>query len=502
MNAAKYLLNNGASPKKVAMLTKQGDFTYGDIRTGTAGVAAHLQENGLQKGDRGILIAESSFFWAVSYLGTMAAGGVSVPLPSNIGHKELSYFIQETGASWLMTRNRLLHKLAEGVPHGVNILLDHNAGTLGGVHEGATGIDDILAKPSLNALHFREVNPQEDLAAIMFTSGSTGKPRGVMVNHRNIIANTDSILQYLELTEKDRIMAVLPFCYCFGISLLHTHLKVGGSVVVEPSFLYPEMILNRMQATGCTGIAGVPSTFQLLLRKSTLKKRIFPHLRSIQQAGGKLSNPLIRQLRQALPGTSIFIMYGQTEATARLSYLDPGLLDSKAGSVGVGIPGVTLTVVKKDGSPVCPGEVGEIIAQGENVTLGYWNDPIATSETFQDGSLHTGDMAVVDKDGFITIVDREKEFLKCAGRRVSYRQIEDVVLGFPGMVEAAVIAQESEYLGETVRLYVVHPDGERIKSQLERHCGRNLEWPFIPRTIIFRESLPMTSSGKLDKSVL
>src|SRR5208337_1457648 len=141
----------------------------------------------------------------------------------------------------------------------------------------------------------------DDLAALMFTSGSTGRSRGVMVSHRNIIANTDAIIEYLGLTEADRIMTVLPFHYCFGTSLLHTHLRVGGSLVLDSRFMYLEAILQRMLDTQCTGFAGVPSHFQILLRSSSLRRKQFPQLRYVQQAGGHLAPFFIRELQKALP---------------------------------------------------------------------------------------------------------------------------------------------------------------------------------------------------------
>src|SRR5208337_2856695 len=246
----------------------------------------------------------------------------------------------------------------------------------------------------------------DDLAALMFTSGSTGRPRGVMVSNRNIVANTNSIVEYLGLTANDRIMAVLPFHYCFGASLLHTHLRVGGSVVIDSRFMYPERVLQRMQETACTGFAGVPSHFQILLRKSAIAKMSFPHLRYVQQAGGQLAPAFIAELRQALPGKQVFVMYGQTEATARLSYLPPELLDTKLGSVGKGIPGVALSVVDESGQRALPGQTGEIVAEGGNVALGYWQDEEETARHFRNGKLYTGDLATVDEDGFLYIVDR------------------------------------------------------------------------------------------------
>ncbi len=160
-----------------------------------------------------------------------------------------------------------------------------------------------------------------------------------MVTHGNIIANTNSITEYLGLTERDSIMTVLPFHYCFGTSLLHTHLRVGGRLVIDSRFMYPERILQHMQSSQCTGFAGVPSHFQILLRRSGIDRMDFPHLRYVQQAGGHLAPAFIREFRKALPAVQMFVMYGQTEATARLAYVPPEMLDKKLAQLAKRFPG-------------------------------------------------------------------------------------------------------------------------------------------------------------------
>ncbi len=361
---------------------------------------------------------------------------------------------------------------------------------------------DILKSPRIGPGEPEPVEETTDLAALMFTSGSTGEPRGVMVTHRNLIANTGSVIKYLGLDRHDRMMAVLPFYYCFGTSLLHTHLRAGGSVVIENSFLYPEKVLDRMTETGCTGLAGVPSTFQILLRNSTFRKRTYPHLRHVQQAGGDLPSGFIRELREALPGKKVFIMYGQTEATARLSCLAPDLLEGKMGSIGKGIPGVTIEVLDADGSPVAPGQVGEIVAAGDSITLGYWKAPEETARSFRGGKLYTGDLATVDEEGFIFVAGREKDFIKCAGHRVGCREMEETMLTFPGMIEAAVIGIPDDRLGEAVVLFAAHRRGVNALPELEAFCRANFRWPFSPKRILPLDAIPKNPAGKPDKAGL
>ena len=252
-------------------------------------------------------------------------------------------------------------------------------------------------------------------------------------------------------------MTVLPFYYCFGTSLLHTHLMAGGSLVLNNRFLFPEKVLDEMDETPCTGLAGVPATYQILLRKTTFAQRRFPALRWFQQAGGRLPNPIIREIREAFPAVKFFVMYGQTEATARLSYLPPERLDDKIGSIGRGLPHTRLEVLRPDGAAVQPGsdEVGEIVVSGENVTLGYWGDPDETQRFFRDGRLFTGDMARVDADGFLFLVERARDFIKPLGHRVSPKEIEEVLAEMPEVVEAAVVGAPNDLWGEAVRAFVV-----------------------------------------------
>ncbi len=499
-NLADFLLD-GKEPDRIALRLPRQDHSYGELQSAAAAIAGYLPRVGGQKGDRGILISDNSFFWVAAYLGMLRAGMVGVPLPTDVLPEDLDYILQITEArtafvqAGFALRNR-------GHFQGVHVVTDRQAPSL---PESAS--QTTLCEACSDGLHAKFPLPmvrQSDLAALMFTSGSTGRPRGVMVSHANIMANTESIIQYLRLTENDRIMTVLPFHYCFGASLLHTHLRVGGSLVIDLRFMYPEVVLQRMLDTDCTGFAGVPSHFQILLRSSSLRKRSFPCLRYIQQAGGHLARFFIPELREALPGTQIFIMYGQTEATARLSYLPPELLEKKLGSIGNGIPGVKLQVVDESGKEVSTGGVGEIVAEGENITQGYWRDPEESAKSFRHGRLYTGDIATVDEDGFIYVVDRDKDFLKCGGKRISCRQVEDRLLGFKGVLEAAVIGVPDDVLGEAVKAFVVPANGDfaGLAERLRLFCKERIPPPLVPKEIVVLQGLPKNSAGKVLKRYL
>jgi acyl-CoA synthetase (AMP-forming)/AMP-acid ligase II len=493
-NVAHYLLD-GKDPARVALRMIDRDHTYGELQSAGLEVAKYLLLRGGQKGDRVLLVSENSLFWVAAYLGILQSGMVCVPLPTSIPAPDLDFIQQNTEARFAFAQARFLMSNKDRLLQ-IQAVSDREISTLPAVVSFAKARDE-AAKASLDMVPVEA----SDLAALMFTSGSTGRPRGVMVSHQNIVANTESIVEYLALTEADRIMAVLPFHYCFGTSLLHTHLRVGASLVVDLRFMYPEKVLERMLDTECTGFAGVPSHFQILLGKSSLRHKSLPKLRYVQQAGGHLAPNFVRELRQALPTTQVFVMYGQTEATARLSYVPPEVLERKLGSIGKGIPGVKLRAINDAGADVRPGETGEIVAEGANVTQGYWRDPEETAISFRDGRLYTGDLGTVDEEGFIYVVDRAKDFLKCGGKRVSCRQLEEKLLEFTELLEVAVVGVHDEILGEAVKAFVVprQSDFKGLEQQLRTFCKEQLPHQLVPKDIVVMDVLPKNSAGKVLK---
>lgn len=500
MNVAEYLLA-GKENARIALRFLRTTCSYGELTAYAGSIASYLSQLGVRRGDRILLAADNSLFWVACYLGIMQAGCVVVPIAPSSSHDDFKHVLETTEASIVCGQASViaLHSVLLDRKHVISDV-------------DLSSIASVLSQRTLSTI-CAEISPEksyvsthgDDLAALVFTSGSTGRPHGVMVSHKNIIANTDSINSYLSLTDSDRIMVVLPFHYCYGASLLHTHLRVGGEAVIENRFMYPEAVLQRLIEMRCTGFAGVPSHFQILLRNSTIRRKQFPDLRYVQQAGGHLAPTFVRELRTALPGTKIFIMYGQTEATARLSFLPPERLEEKLGSIGRGIPGVTLQVLNEAGYAVKPGEVGEIVAAGSNIALGYWKASEETAATFKDGLLYTGDLARVDEEGYIFVVDRTKDFLKCRGEKVSCRQLEETILECEELLEVAVIGVPDPVFGEAVKAFIVpraHQDVAGMEERVAVFCKTRLPQHCQPKAIVILRDLPKSSSGKIMKHSL
>lgn len=243
-----------------------------------------------------------------------------------------------------------------------------------------------------------------------------------------------------------------------------------------------------------------PTHFQILLRKSdSFKSTEFPSLRYVLQAGGKLHKCFIEEFMNSFPKIDFYVMYGQTEATARLSYLDPKELKHKLGSIGKGIPDVQLKVVNGNGKKVNPGEIGEIIAKGDNVMQGYYKDEESTKKSLRNGWLYTGDMGTVDSDGYIYLTTRKKEIIKVCGKRVSPKEIEEVIVSHKDVVDCTIEAIEDEISGEAIKAVVVIKEiakKEVTEDVLKLYCSNKLDKHKIPKVIEFAYNMRINSAGK------
>lgn len=491
-------------PDKDALRTETETLSYRDLLFRANAVSLAMRKAGVKNGDRIILYLDNSAEYVTAYFGVLMAGGVVVGQSTGNREKQLRHFIQHCGAKGVVCSGRHI-KVVENVmgdcPSLDFLLYDGERAHMPDADTIATLTFDEAYIQAENCYMNPVEQKPDDLAQIIYTSGTTAQPKGVMLSHKNLRANTESIVEYLELTHDDSVMAVLPFYYSYGNSLLLTHIACGGALAIDNRFAYPEKVLNRIREEGITGFSGVPSTFAILMRKAGLKNHDLSCLRYITQAGGPMAPALATELREALPGTDVFIMYGQTEASARLSYLEPQMLCEKSGSIGKAIPGVTLTLKGENNEIVPTGEVGEIVAQGDNIMLGYWDNPEGTEKALRDDGLHTGDLATVDAEGYFFIVSRKSDMIKSGAHRISPKEIEEVIMEDARVHEVAVLGEPDPILGETIVAVVVPKPGEEIAPrEIAMLCKAELPPYKVPRKIEFSDSLPKTASGKVKRN--
>ncbi len=487
-----------STPSAPALIEAGRPLSYAELDARVSRFARLFQQCGVQPGDRVVMAIENGAAMVGAYLGAMRAGGVAVPLPGGARSDRLvsamadctpRVAIVDVGAS------RLLTAQASTLPETVFVVGRNTP-------EGMQSLDSALL--STADAPVADGAGDNDLAAIIYTSGSTGRPRGVMLSHANFLSNAQSIVSYLNLTADDRVMCVLPFHYVYGLSLLHTHLMVGASIVVENRTAFPNVVLNGMREHEVTGFAGVPSTFALLLHRSNLADTALPHLRYVTQAGGGMAPARILEWLERGPHADFYVMYGATEASARLTYLPPADLRRKIGSIGRAIPGVTVSVVNDEGREAAAGDVGELVAQGRNIARGYWNDPDETARKFGPAGYRTGDLGYVDEDGYLFLVGRQGDMIKVGANRVGAREIEDVLNEHPMVLEATVVAAPHELLGEVpVAFVALRAPMVGAVNGLRAFCAERLTAYKVPARVEVIDELPkLSGSGKVDKPLL
>ncbi len=340
-------------------------------------------------------------------------------------------------------------------------------------------------------------------ALLVYTSGSTGTPRAVIQTHANIDANTRAIARSLSLTAEDRALATLPLFYCYGRSVLQTHLWVGGSVFFDGRFMYPRVVMEEVAAQRCTGFAGVPLTFESLRRQVDLSTLDLRTLRYVTQAGGAMHPDTVRWARTAFAPAALYVMYGQTEATARLACLPPSHAEAKAGSAGRALDNVELRIVDDSGAPQPVNAPGNVVARGPSITPGYFQAPAETAEILKDGWLWTGDVGRLDEDGFLFLSGRTRDFLKLGGHRVSAVELEEALARQKGVSEVAVVGWKDDQGAEQAVAFVVKSTDAEVSAQaLRRACREALPAFKVPKYICFTERLPRTASGKVAKAQL
>ncbi len=466
-----------------------------------------LIDAGVCRGDRVVIAMDNCVELVAAYIGSMKAGAAAVPLPSGPRSDRLATAVADCSPSACIVDAATLRDGAtrQALERTPAVFIAGGKPSEGRSDDGGRHCRVDLAEALGDAPDSQPaVRPIDlDLAAIIYTSGSTGEARGVMLTHRNIVANTRSIISYLQLTAADRVMCVLPFYYVYGLSLLHTHLAVGASVVIDNRFAFPNAVLLAMQRRHVTGFAGVPSTFALLLHRSDIDSMVFPSLRYVTQAGGAMPPARIVEWLERGPKVPLYVMYGTTEASARLTYLEPSLLRQKLGSIGRPIPNVEIVVVKEDGTRARPGETGELVARGGNIARGYWNNPEETAQRFGPLGYRTGDLGYADDEGYLFLVGRLHDMIKVGAHRVGAKEIEDVVSEFPGVHEVAVVAAPDEILGEIPIAYLsVRSELPNAGDVLRAFCANRLPPHKVPGVFVIRGELPKSSVGKIDKLAL
>jgi acyl-CoA ligase (AMP-forming) (exosortase A-associated) len=511
-----HLLRNSSksAPDKEALVHGDQRLTYSQVARQSAGLAASLRKSGVCRGDRVGIYLEASVPQVICIFGVSQSEAVYVPINSLLHAEQVMHIARDCGMKALITTAAKAALLSEVLPQipSLELLVVVGSGSLPALQQSILDFDQLCASepPAV----WTEKSIEKDLAAILYTSGSTGKPKGVMLSHANIVAGSRIVSTYLEITDKERILAVLPFSFDAGMNQLMTAFEKGGTLVLI-NFTFAREIVKVLLKEKITGLAGVPTLWTLLAQpNSTLSKQALPDLRYITNTGGAMPQSTLKILRQVLLTTRIFLMYGLTEAF-RSTYLPPEELDRRPTSMGKAIPDTEILVLNDDGQICKPGEQGELVHRGPTVSLGYWNRPEETARALRPNPLlpaemgdcervcYSGDLVKMDEDGFLYFIGRRDAMIKSSGFRISPTEVEEVLYQTGKIRGAAAIGIPDEVLGQVVKVFVVPRDGDSLDTEsLLAICAEKMPRYMVPKLIELLGELPKTSSGKVDYPAL
>jgi acyl-CoA ligase (AMP-forming) (exosortase A-associated) len=504
-------------PEKPAVFLKTASMTYGEIARDTRKLAHVLAGCGVRKGDRVGFFLEKCFEKVVAIYGISLAGGVFVPIRRLSHGHQAAHIVHDSGSAVLITTYSRLSILASviadmpGLKTVIAIGPEDKAAidTLGGKVKVLDWSKSLAAAPDAFAGP-RVVEP--DLAAILYTSGSTGKPKGVVLTHLNLVAGARTVSEFLKIGPDDRLLSILTFGFDYGLNQLTTAFLHQAQIVLL-DYLFPKDIIETARKMEITGIGAVAATW-IQLMQFPWDGAALPKLRYVTNSGGAIPEQYVRELRKRVPQTSVYLMYGLTEAF-RSTFLDPALVDKHPTSMGKAIPGEEILILDEHGKPVKAGETGELVHRGVLVAQGYWNAPELTAIRYRRNPLQppevpvpemmvfSGDRVRIDEEGLLYFVGRNDEMIKSAGNRLSPTEVEDVLYASGLVSQAVALGVPHDIYGQSVYVVIVPKQQEGFTiDPLKKYCNVHMPPYMIPSTFEVRDAIPFNSNGKLDRALI
>lgn len=497
------------NPESPALLYKKKSLSFAQLASEVERFSHSMCGLGLGLNERVAIYLPKQLEVVIGVFGAAAAGGVAVPINPMLKAQQVSHILRDCNVRVLITSPSRAKQLLEILPdcHDVDFLVLTSA------------VKEPPQIPGIRTLSWEEladtpkVEPPQridsDMAAILYTSGSTGSPKGVVLSHLNMVAAADSSSEFLQLTASDRLLAVLPLSFDYGLSQLTTAYFVGASVVLM-DYLLPKEVVAAVVKHEITGISAVPPIWNQL---SVLEwpESAGKSLRYITTSGGAARSSTLDRLRAKLPETLIFQMYGLTEAF-RSSYLPPQEIDERPGSVGKALPNVELMVVREDGTRCAPNEPGELVHRGSLVAMGYWNDLERTAQRFRPApgqpegiplpeiAVYSGDQMRMDADGYLYFESRQDEMIKTSGYRVSPTEVEEVIFASGLAAETVALGAAHPEMGQAIILLVDPANDDVDVAALLDLCRKEMPTYMVPEHIELCSDLPRNPNGKIDRA--
>jgi long-chain acyl-CoA synthetase len=472
-------------------------FTNVELADRAQRLATVLADHGVERGDRVMVMMHNSPDVTASFRAIWQIGAVILPITPMLGAEEVRYLLADSEAKVAITTPMLAPVLAQaagGVDSLRHLLLIGDSDV-----EPAENIEPLIgsATPTVEIVDCAD----DDLAVLLYTSGTTGKPKGVMLTHKNILSNAFSIKELAPDIEPGRVgMMVLPLSHSFGILMMNLGAIYGSVGVVLPWFDV-EQVFQGIEKHRVYGIAMVPTMMTYMLNFPDRDRYDTSSLEEVVSGGAALPEEVRLQMEQVF-GCRVKDGYGMSECTTSVCGYQPDE-PHRPGSVGRAIPGVELKIVDLEDNSLPPGQEGEICIRGPNVMKGYWKKPKETAQALRGGWMHSGDLGMLDSEGYLFITGRLKDLIIKGGENISPNELEEVIHRHPAVADVAVIGVPDATYGENIwALVVPRHDRTVTEDEVKSHVGQHLTKFKIPARVLFRDDLPKTHSGKIRKTEL
>ncbi|MBY0146642.1 long-chain-fatty-acid--CoA ligase [Neobacillus niacini] len=523
-----YLVDAAKSyPDKIAIHFMGKEMTYKELYNESLSFASYLQELGIAKGDRVAIMLANTPQSVISYFGILMAGGIVVQTNPLYTERELEYQMKDSGAKAIITLDILYPRVSKVMPQTdlqhiiVTAIKDYlpfpknlvypfiqkkQYGIVVNVkHEGNNHLFKEIVKLKPKKLVEYDFDFEEDVALLQYTGGTTGSPKGVMLTHRNLVANSSMCTAWLYKSKpgEESVLGIVPFFHVYGMTIIMIlSVMQAYKMIILPKF-DALTTLKTIQKQRPTLFPGAPTIYIGLLNHPDLKKYDLSSIDSCLSGSAPL--PIeVQEEFEKVTGGKLVEGYGLTESSpvthSNFLWDRPRV----KGSIGVPWPNTEVRIVSMENGEILPvKEIGEIIIKGPQVMKGYWNRPDATEETIKDGWLYTGDLGYMDEDGYFYVVDRKKDMIIAGGYNIYPREIEEVLYEHPDVLEAVAAGIPDPYRGETVKAYVVLKEGSKLTSdELNQYARKYLAAYKAPRLYEFRNELPKTAVGKILRRTL
>ncbi len=497
-------------PSKTAIIAKSREYSFSDLKESAEKLANYLTSSGIKRGDRVAIYMNNSWQNIVSIYGITLAGAVFLVINPQTKADKLSYILNDSGAKTLISESGLNHELASALKDSKTIqeviIAGGNSEKNGLIETKQTIFEEIQTATKLDVV-LPKIIPN-DLAALIYTSGSTGFPKGVMMTHQSMVFTSWSLIEYLRLSENDRMILLSPLAFDYGLYQLLMAVTIGGSIIVEQSFIFQSTIYKQIEKYKPTVFPGVPTIYAMLIAANKKSSLSFDCIQKVTNTAAALPAEFIPDLKNIFPNALIFKMYGLTECK-RVCYLEPELVDHKPDSVGKAIPGTEVFLLSPEGEPVQSNERGILHIRGPHIMLGYWHKDELSKEMLKPGLLPgerilcSNDWFKMDEEGFLYFQGRNDDIIKTRGEKVSPIEIENIIYKIDGVKEVAVFGIPDEIMGESIVAFVtIHSKTQLVEKDIQKECALKLENFMVPQKIHFVKEMPKSTNGKIDKKIL